>query len=134
MTHFGEFVDNHKDYVVLSPICDTIWNPRNKVHGENVSCLCGDRERLKLPWLLPTDHFSSLTNQAGSTVRVNFFVYVGEEGFMAEGIVRFLGSKVTSKGVIVVFLQDLHPKGLNLGYVQYGSFVEELSALRPVDI
>ncbi len=51
---------------------------------------------------------------------------------MAESIVRFLGSKVTSKGVIMVFLQDFHPKGLNLRYVQYGSFVEELSALRPV--
>ncbi len=51
---------------------------------------------------------------------------------MAEGIVRFLGSLVTSKGVIMVFLQDFHPKGLNLGYVQYGSFVEELSALRSV--
>ncbi len=51
---------------------------------------------------------------------------------MAESIVRFLGSQVTSKGVIMVFLQDFHPKGLNLGYIQYGSFVEELSALRLV--
>ncbi len=32
----------------------------------------------------------------------------------------------------MVFFQDFYPKGLNLRYVQYGSFVEELSALRPV--
>ncbi len=51
---------------------------------------------------------------------------------MSEGIVRFLGSQVTSKGVIMVFFQDFHPKGLDFGYVQYGSFVEELSPLRPV--
>ena len=52
---------------------------------------------------------------------------------MAKSIVRFLGSQVTtSKGVIMVFLQDPYPKGLNLGYVQYRSFVEELSAVRPV--
>ncbi len=87
---------------------------------------------MKLPWLLPTDHSSSLTNQAGSTVRVQLFVYVGPEVFMAKSIVRFLGSQVTSKGVIMVFLQDFHPKGLNLGYVQDGYFVEELCALRPV--
>ncbi len=78
------------------------------------------------------DHSSSLTNQAGSTVRVYLFVHVGPEVFMAEGIVRFLGSQVTSNGVIMVFLQDFYPKGLDLGYVQYGSFVEELSALHPV--
>ncbi len=70
-----------------------------------------------------------MTNQAGSTVRVHLF---GPEVFIAEGIVRFFGSQVTSKGFIMVFVQDLHPKGLDLGYVQYGSFVEELSALRPV--
>ncbi len=52
--------------------------------------------------------------------------------FMAGGIVCFLGSQVTSKGVIMGFLQDFHPKDLDLGYVQYGSFVEELSTLRPV--
>ncbi len=51
---------------------------------------------------------------------------------MAESIVRFLGSQVTSKGIIMVFLQDFHPKGLNFGYVQYGSFVDKLSALRLV--
>ena len=88
--------------------------------------------RLKLPWLLPTDHSSSLTNQAGSKVRVHLFVHVGPEVFMTESIVRFLGSQVTSKGVIMVFLQDFYPKALNLGYVQYGSLVEKLSALRPI--
>ncbi len=51
---------------------------------------------------------------------------------MAESIVRFLDSQMTSKGVVMVFPQDFYPKGLNLGYVQYGSFVEKLSALRPV--
>ncbi len=78
------------------------------------------------------DHSSSLTNQAGSTVRVHLFVHVGPEVFVTECIVRFLGSQVTSNGVIMVFLQDFHLKGLNLRYVHYGSFVEELSALRPV--
>ena len=52
---------------------------------------------------------------------------------MAESIVCFLGSQVNSKGVIMVFLQDFHRKGLNLEYLQYGSFVEKLSALRPVE-
>ncbi len=60
------------------------------------------------------------------------YVNAGPEALMTESIVRFLGSQVTSKEVIMVFLQDFHPKSLNLGYVQYGSFVEKLSALRPV--
>ncbi len=51
---------------------------------------------------------------------------------MTENIVRFLVSQVISKGVIMVFLQDFYPKSLIKGYVQHGSFVEELSALRPV--
>ncbi len=85
-----------------------------------------------LPWLLSTDHSSSLTNQAKSIVRVHLFVNVGLKVFMAEGIVRFLGSQVTSKGVIMVFIKDFHPKGLNLRYVQCGPFVEELSPLHPV--
>ncbi len=51
---------------------------------------------------------------------------------MAEGIVRFLGGLVTIKIVIMVFIQDFHPQGLNLRYLQYGSFVDELSALRPL--
>ncbi len=51
---------------------------------------------------------------------------------MADSIVRFLGSQVTSKGVIMVFLQNFHSKGPNLGYVQYRFFVEKLSELRPV--
>ena len=87
---------------------------------------------MKLPWLHPTDYSSSLTNQAGSTVRVHLFVYVGPEVFIEDSIVRFLGSQVTSKGVIMMFIQDFYPKGLNLGYIQYGSFVEKLSALRLV--
>ncbi len=49
-------------------------------------------KRLELPWLLLTDQSSSLTNRAGSTVRVHMFVRVGPEVFMAKGIVRFLGS------------------------------------------
>ncbi len=73
-----------------------------------------------------------MTNQAGSIVRVHLFVHFGLKVLMAESIVRYLGSQVTSKGVIMVFLQDFYPKSLNLGYVQYGSFVEKLSALRPV--
>ncbi len=51
---------------------------------------------------------------------------------MAEYIIRFLGSQVTSHGVTMVFLQDFHLKSLKLRYVQYGSFVEELSALHLV--
>ncbi len=51
---------------------------------------------------------------------------------MAEYIVRFLDSQVTSKGVIIVFFQNSYLKNRNLRYVQYGSFVEELSALRSV--
>ncbi len=78
------------------------------------------------------DHSSSLTSQAKSTVRVHMFVYVRPEILIAECIVRFLGSKVTSKGVIMVFLQDFSPKSLNLEYKQYRSFVEELSSLRAV--
>ncbi len=73
-----------------------------------------------------------MTNQAGSTVRVHLFVDVGPEVFMIECIVRFLGSQVSSKGVIMVFLQDFYPKGLNLVYVKYRFFVKKLSALRPV--
>ncbi len=80
----------------------------------------------------PTNHSSSLTNQAGSTVRVYLFVHVGPEVFMGKSILHFHCSHVTSKGIIMIFLQDFHPKSLNLGYVQYGSFVEKLSALRPV--
>ncbi len=87
---------------------------------------------LKLPWLLPTDRSSSMTNQAGSTVRVHLFVYVGPEVLMGESIVRFLCSQVTSKRVIMGFLQDFYSKGLNFGYIKYGSFVEKLSGLRPV--
>ena len=83
--------------------------------------------------MLSTDHSSSLTNQAGSKVRVHLFVHVGPDVFMAESIVRFLGSQVTGKRVIMVFLQDFHPKGLNLGYLPDRSFVEKLSALRPVE-
>ena len=77
------------------------------------------------------DHSSSLTNQAESTVRVHLFVHVGPEVFMAEGIVRFFDSQVISNEVIMLFLQDFNPKFLDFGYVQYGSFVENLSALRP---
>ncbi len=132
MTHFGEFVDNHKYYVVCTPVSDTFWQPSNKVHGENVKFFCGDRNRLKLPWLLPTDQSSSLTNQAGSIVRVHLFVHFEPEVFVAECVVCFLGSHVTRKGVIMVFFQDFYLKGFNLGYIQYGSFVEELSPLRPV--
>ncbi len=32
----------------------------------------------------------------------------------------------------MVFLQNFHLNSLNLGYVQYGSFVEQLSALLQV--
>ncbi len=52
---------------------------------------------------------------------------------MAECIVCFFGRQVTSKEVIIVFLQDFHLKSLKLRYVQYRSFVEKLSALRPVE-
>ncbi len=89
-------------------------------------------KRLKLPWLLLMDHSISLTNHAESIVRVHLFVHVGLEIFMAEKIVRFFGSQVTGKGVIMMFFQDFHPKGLNLGYIQDGSFVEKLPALRSV--
>ena len=88
--------------------------------------------RLKLSWLLPTDHLSSFTNQAGSKVRVHLFVHIGPEVFVAECIVRFFGSQLTSKGVIIEFLQDFYAKSLNLRYIQYRSFVEKLSALRLV--
>ncbi len=85
-----------------------------------------------LPWLLSTDDSSSLTNQAESTVRIYLLVYVGPEVFIMESIVHYLDNQLISKEVIMVFLQDFYPKGLNLGYVQYGSFVEKLTALRPV--
>ncbi len=51
---------------------------------------------------------------------------------MAEYTVCFFDSQVTSNGVIMVFLQDFYLKDLNLGYIQYGFFVEEVSELRLV--
>ena len=79
-------------------------------------------KRLKLPWLAPTDQSSPLTNQAGSTIRFHLFVHVGSKVFVAESIIRFFGSQVTSKGLSMVFVQDFHPRGFSLEYVQYGLF------------
>ncbi len=132
MTHFREFVESHKDCVVYISVCNTFWEPSNKVHGKSVLYFFGDKKRLKLSWLLSTDHSSSLTNQARSKVCVYLFVHVGTELFVAECILCFLSSHMTSKGVIMLFLHDFHLKNLNLGYVQYISFIKKLSALRPV--
>ena len=132
MTHFREFVNNQKDCIVHISVFDTFWEPSNKVYKENVSCFCGDKERLKLLWLLPTDHSSSLTNQAESKMLVHLFVHIGPKVLVAEYITRFLCSQVTSKGVIMVFVQDFYPRRFNLRYVQYGSFVEKFFALRLV--
>ena len=117
MTDFGEFVNKNKDYVVCIPVWDTFWLPSNKIHRENGLCPCGDKKRLKLSWLLLKDLSISLTNQAGTTASVHLVEHSGPQVFVADCIVEFISSQMTSKGVIMVFLQDFHPKKLNLGYL-----------------
>ncbi len=114
MTHFREFIHNQKNWVVCSRVYNTLLYTNNKIYEKNILCFCWDGMRLKLLQLLPKDHSSSSTNQAGNTIFVYVFIYIEPEIFLTEYIVKIFGCQVPCKGVIMVFFQKFNLKSFNL--------------------
>ena len=61
------------------------------------------KKRLRLPKLLLTDHFSSLTNHKKITVFIHLFVHVEPSVVLTERIVSFFSNQMFFKMVIMVF-------------------------------
>ncbi len=117
MTHFWEFVFNHKSCLLYIQICNSFWPSNSEIYRKNILFFYSSGEKHKPFWLLSTIHFSFSTNQAKSRMVIQLLVYVSLEIFMKERNFDNLDNKVISKKIIVEFLSDLYSKNHNVRYI-----------------